>query len=254
LFSPEFPPLFPRSPGTLDDAFAIQSDVAHQIVTAVGAALRGVERRRLAEAPTVNAEAYQPYLQGREYFIRPGFLRQNQEIAQQLFERALALDPGFALARAALSEVRGRMFWFRYDPSPARAARQRAEAEAALRLAPDLPQAHVAMGLAHYWGRRDYRRAMEEFRVALKGLPNDARLWQWIGAVHRRLGNWDEWLAAFEMATQLNPRDAQLFFGLGGDAYDFVHRYADAVRAFDRALSLAPNLHAAVGGVSRGRL
>ena len=228
---------------TLDDAFAIQSDVAQQIVAAVGAALSDAEQQRLAAVPTANAEAYRLYLQGREYLIRPGFLRRNEEIAQQLFETALARDPGFALAHAALSEVHGRMFWFRYDPSPAREARQRAEAEAALRLAPELPQAHVAMGLAHFWGRRDYRRALEEFRVALKGLPNDARVWQLIGTVHRRLGNWDEVLAAFEKATQLNPRDAQLFFGFGGYTYQLMHRYADAVRAYNRALSLAPDLY-----------
>jgi len=228
---------------TLDDAFAIQSDVAQRIVAAVGAALSDAEQQRLAAVPTANAEAYRLYLQGREYLIRPGFLRRNEEIAQQLFETALARDPGFALAHAALSEVHGRMFWFRYDPSPARAARQRAEAEAALRLAPELPQAHVAMGLAHFWGRRDYRRALEEFRVALKGLPNDARVWQLIGTVHRRLGNWDEVLAAFEKATQLNPRDAQLFFGFGGYTYQLMHRYADAVRAYNRALSIAPDLY-----------
>ena len=228
---------------TLDDAFAIQSDVAQRIVAAVGAALSDAEQQRLAAVPTANADAYRLYLQGREYLIRPGFLRRNEEIAQQLFETALARDPGFALAHAALSEVHGRMFWFRYDPSPARAARQRAEAEAALRLAPELPQAHVAMGLAHFWGRRDYRRALEEFRVALKGLPNDARVWQLIGTVHRRLGNWDEVLAALEKATQLNPRDAQLFFGFGGYTYQLMHRYADAVRAYNRALSLAPDLY-----------
>jgi len=228
---------------TLDDAFAIQSDVAQRIVAAVGAALSDAEQQRLAAVPTANADAYRLYLQGREYLIRPGFLRRNEEIAQQLFETALARDPGFALAHAALSEVHGRMFWFRYDPSPAREARQRAEAEAALRLAPELPQAHVAMGLAHFWGRRDYRRALEEFRVALKGLPNDARVWQLIGTVHRRLGNWDEVLAALEKATQLNPRDAQLFFGFGGYTYQLMHRYADAVRAYNRALSLAPDLY-----------
>jgi serine/threonine-protein kinase len=230
---------------TLEDAFAIQSDVAQQIVAAVGAALAGAERQGLAQAPTANAEAYRLYLQGREYWIRPGRLQQNSEIAQQLYERALTLDPGFALARAALSQVHGQMYWFRYDPSPARAARQREEAEAALRLAPDLPQAHVAMGLAHYWGRRDYRRALDELHVALEGLPNDADLWSFIGFVHRRLGNWDEVLAAYEKATQLNPRDADLFNDLGGRTYQHMHRYADAVRAFDHALSLAPDLHGA---------
>lgn len=231
---------------TLDDAFAIQSDVAQQIVAAVGATLSSTERRGLADAPTANAEAYRLYLQGREYWTRPGYLRQNFETAQQLYERALGLDPNFALAHAALSQVHGGMYWWRYDPSAARAARQREEAEAASRLAPDLPQAHIAMGLAHYWGRRDYRRALDEFAIALKGLPNGAELWGMIGLVHRRLGNWDKVFAAFEKAVQLNPRDANLFYDLGGQTYQVMHRYADAVRAYDRALSLAPDLHVAV--------
>ena len=230
---------------TLVDAFAIQSDVAQQIVAAVGVALSGAERQGLAEAPTANAKAYRLYLQGREYLARSGRRRQDQEAAQQLFERALVLDPRFALAHAALSEVHGAMYFWRYDPSPARAARQREEAEAALRLAPDLPQAHVAMGLAHYWGRRDYRRALEEVAIALDGLPNDAEVWANVGYVHRRLGNWDEVFAAFEKATQLNPRDEDLFYNLGGVTYLATNRYREAVRAFDRAVHLAPNLHVA---------
>ena len=230
---------------TLEDAFAIQSDVARQIVAAVGATLTAKEREGLAAVPTTNPEAYQLYLQGREYYTRPGRPRQNTEIAQRLYERALALDPDFALAHAALSEVHGRMHWYRWDPSPARVARQLEEAQAALRLAPDLPQAHVAMGLGHYWGRRDYRRALQEFRAALEGLPNDAEVWTWIGAVHRRTGSWDEVLGAFEKAIQLAPRDANLFYNLGGTTFVILHRYADAMRAFDNALSLAPDLHQA---------
>jgi eukaryotic-like serine/threonine-protein kinase len=235
---------------TLDDAFAIQSEVAQQIVAAVGAALSSAEQGRLAAAPTTNAEAYRLYLQGGEYYARPGFLRQDRETAEQLYERALALDPNFALAHAALSLVQGQIYYMRYDHSEARSASQRQEAEAALRLAPDLPQAHAAMGRAHYQGRRDYRGALDEFAIALEGLPNDAELWFWIGGAHRRLGHWGEVLAAFERATQLNPRDANLFAALGGPTYRVLHRYADAVREFDRALSLAPDVHNAA--IDRG--
>ncbi len=235
---------------TLDDAFAIQSEVAQQIVAAVGAALTSAEQGRLAEVPTANAEAYRLYLQGREYRARPGYLRQDLETAQQLYERALGLDPNFALAHAELSQVHGRMYWNRYDPSAARPARQREEAEAALRLAPDLPQAHIAMGLAHYQGRRDYRRALDEFAIALEGLPSDAELLSFVGLVHRRLGNWNEVSAAFEKAAELDPRNATLFYDLGGHTYQFVRRYADALRAYDRALILAPDLH--VAAIHRG--
>jgi TolB-like protein/Flp pilus assembly protein TadD len=235
---------------TLDDAFAIQSEVAQQVVGAVGAALTHAEQGRLAAVPTANAEAYRLYLQGRDYYARPGILRQDREAAEQRYERALALDPDFALAHAELSQVHGQMFWMRFDPSPSRAARQREEAETALRLAPDLPQAHFAMGRVHYQGRRDYRRALDEYAIALKGAPNDAELWRFIGVAHRRLGNWSEVLAAFEKSAQLDPRDANLFYFLGGHTFQPVRRYADAVHAYDRALSLAPDLHAAA--IDRG--
>jgi serine/threonine protein kinase/Tfp pilus assembly protein PilF len=230
---------------TLDDAFAIQSEVAQQIVAAVGGVLTSAEQGSLTAAPTANAEAYRLYMQGRAYYIRPGYVRQNIETAQQLYERALALDPGFALAHAALSEVHGYMYWFCYDPSPARLARQRDEAEAALRLATDLPQAHRAIGMMQYVGRHDWRSAIDEYTIALKDLPNDADLLALNGYAHRRLGDWEKVFEAFGKATQLNPRDANLFFDLGGISYLFVRRYADAVSAFDRALIVAPGLHVA---------
>jgi eukaryotic-like serine/threonine-protein kinase len=227
---------------TLDDAFAIQSDVAQQVVTAVGAALGGSEERSLAQSPTENAEAYRLYLQGREYWRKLGYQRQNWEIAQQLYERALALDSTFALAHVELSVVNGAMSWYRYDTSPERLVRQREEAETALRLAPDLPQAHMAMGFAHYSGHRDWQAALDEFGIALQALPNDAVLWTWIGYAHRRLGNWDEVDAAVEKATQLDPRNVALFFDLGGGTFSLTRRYADAVAAYNRALTLAPDM------------
>jgi eukaryotic-like serine/threonine-protein kinase len=229
---------------TLDDAFAIQSDVAQRVVEAVGAALASDERRAIAEAPTANAEAYQLYLQGREYFRRPGYGRENWEIAQELYERAVELDPEFAQAWAALSEVHGSMHWWRYDTSPERVARQRENAEAALRLA-DGPEARMAMGLWHLWGRRDWSAAFAEFEAARRELPNDAWLVSLIGYVHRRMGNWDAAVAAFERAAELDPRDSNLFLDLGGGTYRPLRRYPEAIAAFDRALVLAPDLHAA---------
>lgn len=227
---------------TLDDAFAIQSDVARQIVAAVGAALSDAETRALAAAHTTNAEAYRLYLQGREYFTRKfGLSPEDLDIAQHFYERALTLDPSFALAHAALSQLHGLEYIVRYDRSPTRAARQHEEAEAALRLAPDLPQAHLAMGSWHYQARGDYPRALAELRIAVAGLPNDAEVWARIGQVTRRMGNWNESARAHEKTTQLDLRNAGLFKELGV-TYMFMHRYSDAVIAYDRALSLAPDI------------
>jgi TolB-like protein len=226
---------------TLNDAFAVQSDIARRIVAGVGAALTAPEQRAIASAPTANAEAYRLYLQGLEYFRRPEYDRENFAAAQRLLERAVALDPGFALAHAQLSRVDGAMYWWRYDPTPARAALQRKEAETALRLAPDLPQAHLAMGQAYYWGSRDYRRALAEFDVGLRGAPNDPDLWDFVGSVYRRLGVWDSALVAIDRVQRLDPRNPNVYFDLGGETLRLLKRYAHAVDDYHRALELAPD-------------
>ncbi len=231
---------------TLEDAFAVQSDIAERIVAGVGAMLTSAEASAIAAAPTQNAEAYQLYLQGLEYYRRPregvGTLKipANLEAAQLLFERALALDSAFALAHAALSLVHGNMYIDFFDPSPARALMQRREAKAALRLAPDLPQAHLAMGVAYY-GRSDFGPALEEFGVALRGAPNDADAWEWVGYAHRGLGDWDNALAAFEQARRLDPRDVSVIVDRG-NTLEWVRRYDEAIAAFRQALTLAPDV------------
>lgn len=230
---------------TLDDAFAIQSDIAQHVVAAVGAALGAAERELFAQAPTASPEAYRLYLQGLDYVRRPGLRRQDRQIAQQLFERAVAHDPGFALAYAALSEAHGLMHWARYDTSPERVEAQRSAAEAAFRLDPDLPQAREALGLWHFQGRRDWAAALAEFDLALGRMPNDALLLARTGYVQRRLGRWDDVYQACERASELDPRSAEIAYNLCGLTYDFTRRYGDAVRAYDRALALAPDLHVA---------
>ena len=135
---------------TLDDAFAVQSDIARQIVAAVGATVTGTEAGAIAAVPTQNAEAYQFYLQGVEYKRRPGFRRENLVIAQQLYERALALDSSFALAHAAVSYVHAVMYKWGYDQSTTRLELAQREADEALRLAPGLPQAHLALGVLYH--------------------------------------------------------------------------------------------------------
>jgi TolB-like protein/DNA-binding SARP family transcriptional activator len=237
-----------RYDGTVGEAFVIQSDIAQRVAVAVGAALSRGEQRAVAAAPTMSTEAYLFYLQGREY-LHGSRTQRDLESAQQLFRRALLLDSTFALAHADLSEVHGLLYWLWYDRSPARAAAQHSEAEAARRLAPNLPQAHRSLGLWHYWGRREYAAALAELDTALRGLPNDAKLITLIGAVNRRLGNWNEAYAAFERATELDPRDQGVLLDLG-HSFLSTRRYADAILAYDRALALAPDTDRA--GIAKG--
>jgi TolB-like protein/DNA-binding SARP family transcriptional activator/Flp pilus assembly protein TadD len=226
---------------TLDDAFAVQSDVARRIVAAVGATLTSVEEVAIAAAPTGNPQAYDFYLEGLAYQRRPGILHQNLESARQLFERALALDSAFAPAHAALSSVHWALYHLRYDRSAAQLELARREADLALRLAPDLPQAHLAVGLARYLVRGDSREALNEFMLGLHGAPSDAELWAWIGRANRDLGDWDSAVSAFDRAQRLDPRDVDLFISIGNTLH-YLHRYPDAIAAYRQALALAPDL------------
>jgi len=238
---------------TLDDAFAIQTEIAHRIVDAVGAVLDESEGRLIASEPTTSPAAYRLYLQGVQHHRHPGFLRHEYEQGQHFYEQALALDPGFALAHAALSEVHGAMHWWLYDPGPKRVAQQFASAETALRLAPDLPEAHIAMGLAHYWGHGDYAGALREYDIALKGMPSNALVWARIGRVHRRLGNWSRFRTSMERAIELDPRDAGILMDLGLTLVQ-MREYGDAHAVLDRALAIEPDLYEAELWKARARI
>jgi tetratricopeptide (TPR) repeat protein len=96
--------------------------------------------------------------------------------AEQLYERALQLDPDFALAAARFSQLQG-WIYHNSEPTPERRQKSRALAERALQLQPDLPEAHLALGFSFYYLERDYARALQEFALAQKGLPNDAEVY-----------------------------------------------------------------------------
>jgi DNA-binding SARP family transcriptional activator/TolB-like protein/Flp pilus assembly protein TadD len=226
---------------TLDDALAVQSDIARRIVAAVGATLTGREAEAIAAAPTQSSQAYQFYLQGLDYLRRPGLLRPNLEAAGALFDRALALDSAFAPAHAGSAIAHFALYDLRYAPVPGVLERATRETRAALRLAPDLPEAHLAAGLARYRGRRDVRGALQEFRLAARGAPNDAEPWMWIGIANAALGQRDSMSVAFDRARRLDPRNTVLFHVIG-DQLHYLHRYREAIEAYRREAALAPDV------------
>ncbi len=227
----------------LDDAFAVQSEIAERIVAAVGATLTRGEVGAMRAAPTQDAAAYQLYLQGLEYARRPALRKEDAEAALQLFERALALDSSFAPAHAQLSLIDWRIYDL-HDPDPRRLALARREAATALSLAPDLPEGHLAAGLSRYLPRGDARGALAEFAQGLRGAPSDAELWAWTGRTYRQLGIWDSAFAALDQAHAVEPRDATLWFSIA-ETRHYLHRYPEAIDAYRQALALAPDMRQA---------
>src|SRR4029450_1745097 len=181
----------------LTDVFAIQTDLAQKIVSALQANLSRSEKARIDRRPTQNPDAYLLYIQAHDCANRPDKLRENTSKAEQLFEQAISLDRNFAAAYAGLSMVES---WLYHgsDPVPMRREKARVNANEALRLQPDLPEGHLALGYSYYYGDRDYERALAEFEIAKRDLPNEARAYLAIAAIQRRQGKWADSNVNFE--------------------------------------------------------
>ncbi len=228
----------------LTDVFQVQADIAGRVAQALNVALGPGVSQTLAARPTTSPEAYDLYLRGNEYYSRED--RADGAIAVQLYEQAIGLDSGFALAWAKLAQAHAGAYWQFWDPSPKRLALAQHAAERALTLQPDLPEAHLAMGFYHYWGHRDYDRALAEFAITERAQPNNADVIEAIGYVQRRQGKWPEALASLKRAAELDPLSYTNLVELA-ETYDLVRDYSEAERVADRAIALAPDVPGAYG-------
>jgi TolB-like protein/Tfp pilus assembly protein PilF len=229
----------------LTDIFSVESEVARAIADQLRAHLTGREEQVIAAEPTKNPEAYDLFLKA-EYFsnqIYSASVRNPGETSRQatdLYEKAYAEDPAFALAYARLAYLKARLYWYGTDPSVEAINAAQSAAARALALQPELPEAHLAKGYVHYWGHRDYDAALAEFAKTHEALPNNANVLTAIAAVHRRQGKMSETIHELEQALILDPRDNQLP-RLIGETFVYMRRYAEADAPFHRALVLFPD-------------
>ncbi len=229
----------------LTDVFAIQTDLARKIASALQAKLSPNEKARLDHQPTKDSDAYLLYLQAHDYANRPDRFRDISLKAEELFEQAIKLDPNFALAFAGLSMVQSWLY-HEAEPTPARREKARLNANEALRLQPDLPEGHLALGYSYYYGDRDYQRALAEFEIAKRDLPNEADAYSAIAAIQRRQGKWAESNANFEKSVSLDPKNANVLFNF---AFNYMAQrdFQTADKIFDRAIAADPQSFAAHG-------
>ena len=228
-----------RYDAVLEDIFEVQSEIATQIIDALDVALLEPERRSIEAKPTENLEAYNYFLQGREYYTR-STEREDLQLAIELIESAIELDPNFALAYAGLSLANDYIYWF-HDRTDERRAEIKRTAERALQLDPDLPDGHIAMGYYYYHGLLDYEKALGELAIARRGRPNDADLWAVIGYVQRRQSKWDDAVVSLDRALELDPRSTRIAWNQC-TTYSFLQEYSKAEPLCERAISLAPDV------------
>ncbi|MBN2131735.1 MAG: protein kinase [Sedimentisphaerales bacterium] len=223
----------------MSGVFRLQSDMAERMAQALDITLLEPERRALQSRPTKNMEAYDYYLRGDEYHQRSS-LENDFKIAISMYERAVELDPEFALAYARLAKVHAWIYWFYYDRSEQRLAKAKQAVDKALQLEPDLPEAHLALGLYYYWGHLDYGRALDEFAIVAKSLPNNSELPEYTGYVQRRQGKFEQALKNLKKASELNPR-SNIIAREVAQTFLVLRKYSQAESYYERAILLRPD-------------
>src|SRR5437868_2848780 len=219
------------------DVFAIQTDLAQKITDALQAKLSPAEKSRIERKPTENGEAYLAFVQAHNLQDAVEDLEKLKQ-SEQLYARAIQLDPMFALAIARYSQLES---WIvhTFERTVERREKARTLAQQALKLQPDLPEAHLAMGFSLYYGDSDFGAALKEFEIAQRDLPNEAEGYLALGAIQRRLGKWPESTANLEKAASLNPKDSFVFQNLAFN-YQMLRNFDAANETIDRGPKVNP--------------
>jgi adenylate cyclase len=260
----------------LEDIFAIQDEIAHSVLNALGLSLTQREERRFLKPPTTNIQAYDFYLRGRKFFQK--WTRQSIEFSRQMFERAIELDPNFAAAWAGLATAHLHLVGWGGSKSDFEGARK--ASTRALELDTDLAEAHVAAGQgfsmeqryadatatferaieldptlfdAYYYYARscfkagDLEKSLRLFRQARSLRPEDYQPSALIALVLTQLGRHDEARRADELALdainkslELNPDDARAY-SLGAGILARLGEIERTKRWDEQAMSLAPD-------------
>jgi len=226
----------------LDDVFAIQSEIAKTIADQLQAKISPTEKAAIEKAPTTDLVAYDLYVRAQELFADTSdavHAREKLPQAAQLLDEALARDPHFLQAWCLLSRVHSVAYFRGHDHTPARLDLAKAALDRAMRLQPDAGEVHLALANYYYHGFRDYGRARSELAIAKRTLPNNVDVFLYTGLIDRREGRWEEATRNMERALELDPRNFFILQQLAL-AYVWQHRYADAARIYDRALTIVP--------------
>ena len=235
---------------TLDDIFAVQSDIANAVVSELRAALLGkrpasgtrgdtvAEVQAAARGRSHDPEAYRLYLQGRFYVLR--ITEEDVARGVNFYRQALGRDPAFAIAWAGLSRAYHAQAGRGWLPVAEGMEQARAAARTALELEPELPEGHIALGwvLADYdW---DWKGAKAELDRALALAPGDGDVHRASASLAMQLGRLDEAIALAQRAVALDPLSKPAHVVLG-DCCMRAGRLDDAVASLQLALDLAPN-------------
>ena len=225
----------------LTDIFSVESEIAKRIAESLRAKLTGSEEQALALKPTNNPEAYDAYLRGLAIEARSPNLEFSAVIAKasDSYERAVQLDPNFAVAWARLSRVNS-LLYFGHPAETARRDTAKNALENAQKLTPNSPDTLISLGYYQYRVLSDYGAAEATFARVGKTLPGSSEAPTALGLVTRRAGHWDQSVAYFEQALALDPRNEEVVMDAAW-TYSILRQFVTALKLYDRALDITPN-------------
>jgi serine/threonine protein kinase/tetratricopeptide (TPR) repeat protein len=226
----------------LKDVFRVESEVAEEIAEALKARISPGEFRALAAARTQDTEAYDLFFRGQYEFhqAESSLAPADFDRAAGFYRQALAHDPNFVGAAAALGYSQLYRHWFAARLTPRELAEAKSVIDHALRLAPNSPEAHFSLGIFFYWGQRRYSEALAEFNRTFQLQPNHALARQYCAWVCRRRAEWRRSIADAQQAEELDPRDASIPMNLG-ITYALLRQWKNARQMQVRALAIDPH-------------
>jgi TolB-like protein/Tfp pilus assembly protein PilF len=227
----------------MEDVFAIQDEISQAIVKALRVILSEDEKKAIEKGRSVNVQAYDFYLRGRQFFNQLG--RKNLEFAKQMFNRAIQVDPEYAVAYAGFADTCSILYMY-FDSRDSNLRQADSASRKALELEPDLAEAHVARGLAVSLSKQ-FDEAEGEFETAMKLDPKLFDAPYFFGRARLTQGRPADAVKLFERAATIRPEDyqapklmAQAYNLLGekDEANRWVRR---AVQVVDERLQLNPD-------------
>jgi TolB-like protein/predicted Zn-dependent protease len=224
----------------LVDIFGVESEIAKAIAESLQAKLSGGEQRALAVKPTNNAEAYDAYLRGLAFSARTSTSADDLQKAVRFCERAVHLDPGFALAWARLSRANAQAYFNGLDNTPARRDATERALNTAQKLQPNSPETLLAQAYYQYWVLRDYELAKATFGRVRDSLPGSSDVPAALALIARRQGHWDESVAYWEQTLVLDPRNVE-WLKNAAETYGMLRQFPAALKTYDRVLDIVPN-------------
>jgi TolB-like protein len=221
----------------VSDLMAVQQEIAWQISEALRLKLTGAQKKRLRKKLTVDPAAYQEYLRGR--YLWNNWTPESFRRALEHFERAISIDPTYALAYAGLADTLGSLAYYGaiepHDGFP----RAKAAAARALELDPQVADAHASLGLARLFWDHDWPAAERSFRRAIALNPQLALPHALYAIFLMTLGRHDESIEEARTAQRLDPLSLLINMSVCW-ALHFARRHEEAIRETLRTQELAP--------------